>query len=1215
MPNLPAQNPLNNAELWKALAPNDKANIMNMVMKDMLNNNNPQPNPQLPVQEEINVMMSAQQIKQLFLKEFLLVFYHPDAFTDIFADYIENLNEICEFRVFADLDEAVECLEKTRSVFSVITSEVNGELFLNKVMVKDNAHSAVVYCQDNNVQVVKQWTKKYAQKVSIEGDFQVIIEVMRKAVTSWERNSSSLRLDFPVFSPIFNDYEMSENYHLSLYLTSLVEYGNRDQGKRDFLTLARVIYQNTSDQKFMDSFEKDYKEYNMASIFNWYTLECFLFTLTNNCLRIAKPDTVYYSRFVLRDLENAIKEQYNLKSHNFSGLLYRAAYFSTDNWDKLKQNQGKEIEMHGFLSTTKSETVREFFAQEHREQKALITIIVPKVPDHQGQGFAEIAEYSTVPEEDEVLFNIRSRFVILQIGSKELNQVEFRHLVLLYGVQEMRQAIRRKNPIIELNLDNLKESRCAICQLQSEDKFVNLEKTTEYVCTHCIKTQDNLKMPALVFVKNNSAANSTLSVEGMLINYTERLKVPFPNCVKCKSTNVKTRFACQVCRTRENAWCEKCFSENGDCCGQNHLIIVETEPISFWSEGINEAETFREDNKKYFKDQGDVLRNTFDLKKAKEYYEKALLQSKEKCDDYNIGFYSKKLGILHNDLAQPQEAVQYYLDALKISEKIFGLKHINSAILFTYLGMAYDLAGQFKEALKWHIGSTQIFQDLMKDMGPNAKPLEHIDLVHHTAVSFQNTGTAFLRLGGMPRAIEVFNTSLSLLRSISREKHPQAVRCYHTLGLAHVELGQFYKGIEYFSHGLRLQKEIFGDKHPETAAFYSSLATTHCRLGRFKEALGYELTALEIRKAIHGDKHVATAVSYNGVGLIYMDLGQLDEAIKFISNAIDIVKLNNAENSVIGVDCYYSAGQLHMKKGELEKALECQLKSLGLTKELHGGSHHRVAASYSNLGIIYKRLTDFNKAEECYLTALKISKEVSKENDPNTANLYVNLARLYDEKKEFDKARENYEKAIQFMEVLHGNIANPTMASTYLYLAIAHNELGNLGDAAGRYFQAFQMSKALYGDLHPQTRTAYTGMVSMAEKLGSEYKASGQLGEAIEGYKSALQMKKNLVGCNHPDIAALCAELGSLYEETSAYEKALECYSEIVSIYQNLNQKEKARQYAWNGLKVAKDMFGDKHPKTELFQNLCVTLDAVLGAVKDQQVKEEAEEAFNKIRP
>lgn len=78
--------------------------------------------------------------------------------------------------------------------------------------------------------------------------------------------------------------------------------------------------------------------------------------------------------------------------------------------------------MYGFFSTSKVRDTSISFAQEDRDKKMLITIIVPALPDYiEVMGFAEMREFSSYQDKDEVLFNIESKFTILETLNDEID--------------------------------------------------------------------------------------------------------------------------------------------------------------------------------------------------------------------------------------------------------------------------------------------------------------------------------------------------------------------------------------------------------------------------------------------------------------------------------------------------------------------------------------------------------------------------------------------------------------------------------------------------------------------------------------------------------------------------------------------------------------------------------------------------------------------------
>ena len=159
-----------------------------------------------------------------------------------------------------------------------------------------------------------------------------------------------------------------------------------------------------------------------------------------------------------------------------------------EEWIKLKDNVDKDIEMHGFLSTSKNKGIALKFMSLDRNKKALITILVLPYTNQEEQGFAEIKEFSKHEKEDEILFNIRSRFIVLEVGTEKDNKgLEYRHVVLLYGGFSWKRHMHENQPTY--NLEIRQNEICAKCEVSLENGqgFAKITNENSFFCRNCIK--------------------------------------------------------------------------------------------------------------------------------------------------------------------------------------------------------------------------------------------------------------------------------------------------------------------------------------------------------------------------------------------------------------------------------------------------------------------------------------------------------------------------------------------------------------------------------------------------------------------------------------------------------------------------------------------------------------------------------------------------------
>lgn len=338
-------------------------------------------------------------------------------------------------------------------------------------MIKDihnasNVSYIYVFCR--NIAHHSQWSKGYNKIYCVEDKIETLMSKINECVIKWQRESSSLRVNLPAFAPIFNVLDTSDMNYRHYYLKGFLNFEHRIQSKLDLLLLSKAIYKNKQN---MNTFMKDYYIHDMKKVIYWYTKESFLYKIVNNCLKVATPSSIQYCLMILKDLEKAIKERYQQKSKDYSGRLYRVTYISGDEWDTLKNNIGRDIEMYGFLSTSKAKAAALNFIKKDANKKGFITIIVPGFPDKGEQGFAGIKDLSAIPNEDEVLLNVRSQFKILEATVEEVAPgITCRHLGLVYGMQAMRRYLKLYQPNLKMHIVGGRYRQGEVLYLQNSFK-------------------------------------------------------------------------------------------------------------------------------------------------------------------------------------------------------------------------------------------------------------------------------------------------------------------------------------------------------------------------------------------------------------------------------------------------------------------------------------------------------------------------------------------------------------------------------------------------------------------------------------------------------------------------------------------------------------------------------------------------------------------------
>ncbi len=247
-------------------------------------------------EQEIIVKCSLQEMVKRFFNDYMIIWCDPGVNSEENKKYIAQLEKFCQVKTFTEYEKAVSCLKEIKAICHVITAGTNGELFVKEISPSDNILQIYVFCQNKDLH--STWAKDFPKISCIETHIQNVLNQIQQNLLKWYKQASSLKVTLPAFAPIFNDSDKSEMNNLHRYLKVIPNFKNRVQAKQDLLTLSKEIYSDEKNMGFIVSFERYYHHYNKEEILRWYTQESFVYKITNNCLRIASPDSIQYCRLL-----------------------------------------------------------------------------------------------------------------------------------------------------------------------------------------------------------------------------------------------------------------------------------------------------------------------------------------------------------------------------------------------------------------------------------------------------------------------------------------------------------------------------------------------------------------------------------------------------------------------------------------------------------------------------------------------------------------------------------------------------------------------------------------------------------------------------------------------------------------------------------------------------------------------------------------------------
>lgn len=248
-----------------------------------------------------------------------------------------------------------------------------------------------------------------------------------------------------------------------------------------------------------------------------------------------------------------------------------------------------------------------------------------------------------------------------------------------------------------------------------------------------------------------------------------------------------------------------------------------------------------------------------------------------------------------------------------IKELLRNAKETGSAKAYTYLGFAYNEAGQFREAIAAYNNALRKGKAHLLDV-------------------YDGLAYAYLQLGDTGNSIRFYEKALSVFRSPS---------VLYKLGVIYLAEKKDKVALEYLKEAL--------SKNPYLVSIYPMLMDIYRRLN-MKEEL-QRITRLYEKATIEsgGEAHFKEGLK------AYMS-GSYEVAIREFKKSIEI----NPSNPVP----YSNVGYIYYDIGDMTRAFEYHRKALEIDPN-HANSHY-------GLALIYKRWGDYDRAKHHWREYLRI---------------------------------------------------------------------------------------------------------------------------------------------------------------------------------------------------------------------------------------------------
>ena len=225
-----------------------------------------------------------------------------------------------------------------------------------------------------------------------------------------------------VFFSTKNSNEFEQLFAYALLLKEiLINYKSSKQEKNDLIEFARFHYnENFSQLNFIDQYAN--MNYNQISPIEWYTRECFIYSMTNRALKLYDMEILSKIAFFIRDLHQQIKDLHSKSLNNEKILVYYGQGISNDQFNQLSINIDGLISFNNFLLTTIDKEISFHYALQSANDFNLISILFQIEIDCSKTlfPFVKLDEFDYFHDTDQhILFSFNSIFRIHHIERLE----------------------------------------------------------------------------------------------------------------------------------------------------------------------------------------------------------------------------------------------------------------------------------------------------------------------------------------------------------------------------------------------------------------------------------------------------------------------------------------------------------------------------------------------------------------------------------------------------------------------------------------------------------------------------------------------------------------------------------------------------------------------------------------------------------------------------
>jgi len=486
-----------------------------------------------------------------------------------------------------------------------------------------------------------------------------------------------------------------------------------------------------------------------------------------------------------------------------------------------------------------------------------------------------------------------------------------------------------------------------------------------------------------------------------------------------------------------------------------------------------------------------------------------------------------------------------------------------------------------RKAALTHIRSSHLNQNDRKALS---------DSLGNIAATFNNIALIHQDNGDVERAIEAYQSALSVRKAQPLYQPAAVAVTAETIGLIQFHRGQYQEAMESFSEALEVKKATNGGGNGEVANTtvshtLNNMANCLFSSGRLDESMIMYREALDIKRKRLGEDHIDVANTHNNIGNVFYSKGEYKKALAPFEEALRIKKIQLGNNDLNVAATLANIGDAKSKLNKMDDALKAYNEALSIQRSnknsgagsdgnnnsnssnVSGGvqndSHQQqqtgiitIATLLSSIGRVHQKKGNFPPAVAMFLEELQIREDFFGKDHTSIGATYTNLGRSYYKLGSIDDAITAYKESLRIkkkrlveVDLLSPGSISPKNASG----AASLQQKVKIAMTGGKLDEVAGATDSPGQPLSPEMKSHSDALGEVSTTLnciGLAYQDKMEFDKALNAYKASVKYKTLQVGKDNLDIAVTTETIGICYFNKGDYINAIKSFEESLRVKQ-----------------------------------------------------------------